>query len=84
MPGYPQFDVTLHTLTNLPCDCRKYGRNARVTEIVPNRLTLHALSYSSNVVHSAGAYDGIIPALFTTPQIPEIQKRMPDERHYVF
>jgi hypothetical protein len=74
IPGYAQFDVTLHTVTSRPLDCLNKGRKVKVTEIVPKRLTLHAASNSSTGVHSEGAKFGITPALFTKPQRPEEYK----------
>ena len=60
----------LDMLITLPWDFFTSGRNVFVTSIIPQRLTSAIRFNWSSGVHSIGVSEEI-PALFTSPQIPE-------------
>ena len=69
-PGTLTIPNALATLTIRPLVCLRRGRNALVTDIVPQRLTSTTFFMSSMVVHSTKP--GMkIPALFTIAHKPE-------------
>ena len=69
-PGTLTIPNALATLTIRPLVCLRRGRNALVTDIVPQRLTSTTFFMSSMVVHSTKP-DIKIPALFTIAHKPE-------------